>query len=324
MHWCQAFFFNFSKCDVIDNNMCETFNGVIIEARCKPIISILEEIKLYVMRRLVQNKEYRMKWKTEYGLRILTKLDKNKGLAGKWDLDWKGAYICQAWDISGVPCQHDINAIYYEGEDLTKYLANSFKRNEYLKAYEQPLHLVRGLIFWPKWNVEVDLPPYVKRFVEQPKKEKRREPIEGLKKTRMLRVGRIMKYAVCYQQGHVGQIVQYSSVAGSTTSNAIKRKKVTTAERTQFVVGSMEGFGSQDVAIPRLKLKHSSPKGKGTIAYKCQTRSASTPTAPQRQTFAGRPNQVVVATGHGDSRKLQNRSNPVDWIQLVIAHLRKH
>ena len=29
--WCRAFFFDVTKCDVIDNNMCKTFNGVILE-----------------------------------------------------------------------------------------------------------------------------------------------------------------------------------------------------------------------------------------------------------------------------------------------------
>lgn len=49
--WCQAFFNRIIKCDVVDNNMCETFNGVILEARGKPIITMLEDIRLYMMRR---------------------------------------------------------------------------------------------------------------------------------------------------------------------------------------------------------------------------------------------------------------------------------
>nr|GMD28279.1 uncharacterized protein LOC109163968 [Ipomoea batatas] len=77
IHWCQAFFSDFSKCDVIDNNMCETLNGVILEARCKPIISMLEEIKVYIMRRLVKNREYGRNWKTDYAPRQLQKLEKN-------------------------------------------------------------------------------------------------------------------------------------------------------------------------------------------------------------------------------------------------------
>ena len=77
-NWCAAFFSDIIKCDVIDNNMCETFNGVIVEARCKPIISMLEDIRLYVMKMLVTKKQFVNKWKTDYAPRILEKLEKSR------------------------------------------------------------------------------------------------------------------------------------------------------------------------------------------------------------------------------------------------------
>ena len=80
--WCAAFFSDIIKCDVIDNNMCETFNGVILEARCKPIISMLEEIRVYVMKRLVAKREYVKQWKTDFAPRILEKLEKANRLSG--------------------------------------------------------------------------------------------------------------------------------------------------------------------------------------------------------------------------------------------------
>lgn len=46
--WCQAFFNDMVKCEVIDNNMCETLNGVMLEARNKPIITLVEDIRRYV------------------------------------------------------------------------------------------------------------------------------------------------------------------------------------------------------------------------------------------------------------------------------------
>ncbi|KAK9024849.1 hypothetical protein V6N11_064755 [Hibiscus sabdariffa] len=50
--WSKAYFKGTSKCDVVDNNMAEAFNGWIIEARCKPIITMLEEIRIMVMSRM--------------------------------------------------------------------------------------------------------------------------------------------------------------------------------------------------------------------------------------------------------------------------------
>ena len=113
--------------------MCETFNGVILEVRCKPIISMLKEIRVYVMKRLFAKREYVKKWKTDFALRILEKLENANRLSGMWEVQWNGSgrhevyrdnvendresYIvrlqyqsctCRKWDISGVPCQHEI------------------------------------------------------------------------------------------------------------------------------------------------------------------------------------------------------------------------
>ena len=50
--WCKAFFKTDVKCDVIDNNMSKTFNGWILDARCKPIFTMMEEIKVQVINRM--------------------------------------------------------------------------------------------------------------------------------------------------------------------------------------------------------------------------------------------------------------------------------
>lgn len=56
--WCQAYFSDVVKCEVIDNNMCEIFNGVMLEAMNKPIITLLEDIRRYVMSRIVVKRGY--------------------------------------------------------------------------------------------------------------------------------------------------------------------------------------------------------------------------------------------------------------------------
>ncbi|KAK8982817.1 hypothetical protein V6N11_060138 [Hibiscus sabdariffa] len=41
-HWSKANFKATSKCDMVDNNMAEAFNGWIVEVGAKPIIIMLE------------------------------------------------------------------------------------------------------------------------------------------------------------------------------------------------------------------------------------------------------------------------------------------
>ncbi|GAV58512.1 LOW QUALITY PROTEIN: hypothetical protein CFOL_v3_02045, partial [Cephalotus follicularis] len=48
-HWCKPFFSPHSKCDIVDNNLSETLNAWILESRCKPIISMLDDIRVVMM-----------------------------------------------------------------------------------------------------------------------------------------------------------------------------------------------------------------------------------------------------------------------------------
>jgi hypothetical protein len=48
-HWSKSRFSFQPKCDAVTNNMSETFNSVIVEAREKPIVTMLNEIRTYLM-----------------------------------------------------------------------------------------------------------------------------------------------------------------------------------------------------------------------------------------------------------------------------------
>lgn len=86
--WCQVYFNDMVECEVIDNNMCETFNKMILQSRSKPIITMLEDIRQYVMTRIVAKGQYAMKWKTIYGPNIVGKIEKEKKKCSKWQLKW--------------------------------------------------------------------------------------------------------------------------------------------------------------------------------------------------------------------------------------------
>ena len=55
-HFCRFFFKATAKCDSVDNNMAEIFNGSIIEARFRPIITMLEDIFESIMARVASRK----------------------------------------------------------------------------------------------------------------------------------------------------------------------------------------------------------------------------------------------------------------------------
>ncbi|VVA24686.1 PREDICTED: LOC18777017 isoform, partial [Prunus dulcis] len=48
-NWSRSHFATHYKCDLLLNNLCESFNAAIIDARDKPILTCLERIRMYIM-----------------------------------------------------------------------------------------------------------------------------------------------------------------------------------------------------------------------------------------------------------------------------------
>ena len=65
-----------AKSDTLVNNMSEAFNSVIVDARSKPIISMLEETHLYIMKRWSKNRSKVQKYEGDICPKIRTRLSK--------------------------------------------------------------------------------------------------------------------------------------------------------------------------------------------------------------------------------------------------------
>lgn len=165
----KVYFRTSPKCDSIDNNMAETFNGWILEARCKPIISILEDIRTQVMRRLYIRRRFCRNWICDVAPRAMQKIEKNKELSFKWEIFWNGddgyevsnvydrdnrhtvnlkssTCTCREWDLTGIPCQHAICAIHSAGLEPENFIVHWYREATYLKAYQFMTQPVRGKI----------------------------------------------------------------------------------------------------------------------------------------------------------------------------------
>jgi hypothetical protein len=76
IHWCRAWFKIGSNCESVDNNVSESFNSWIIDARFKPILAMLEEIRIMVTRRIQENRSNSERWAKTICPNILRKVNK--------------------------------------------------------------------------------------------------------------------------------------------------------------------------------------------------------------------------------------------------------
>lgn len=72
--WCRAFFSSGLACEAVENGIAECFNAIMVDARKKPLLTMLEEIRLYIMERFFHLKKQAEKWEGEFGPAIIKKM----------------------------------------------------------------------------------------------------------------------------------------------------------------------------------------------------------------------------------------------------------
>lgn len=227
-HWSRSHFKETTKCDILLNNLCESFNSVILEAREKPILGMLENIRVYLMERLRTKREWMKKRADNICPKIQIKLEKAKaecaaniarqsddkrfevthiyGETYVVDLD-RCSCTCRRWQLTGLPCCHAIACISFTEATPEQYVHKCYSRDAYLAAYEPAIAPISGPNAWKASAKELVLPPKKIRLPGRPKKARRREPDESRKcsdgVTKLSRVGvTSLSCSKCHEKGH--------------------------------------------------------------------------------------------------------------------------
>ena len=139
------------------NNLSESFNSMILEAKDKPIIAMLEWIKVRVMTRMYSKRSGIEKFTSDICPNIVQKLEQLKVDSKSFSVIPSGCYIyevdneyerhvvnltrkcctCRVWDLIGIPCKHDVVAIYKNLERPKDYVHACFRNDIYMAAYKE-------------------------------------------------------------------------------------------------------------------------------------------------------------------------------------------
>ncbi|XP_070054877.1 uncharacterized protein [Nicotiana tomentosiformis] len=88
--WCRAYFNCDRKCDIIDNNMCETFNSWILTERHKTLITIFEKIRIKLMIRISKMRKFCETWICDISLIAMKVYQDNLAKSMKCTPIWNG------------------------------------------------------------------------------------------------------------------------------------------------------------------------------------------------------------------------------------------
>ena len=178
-HWSRHAFSTWPKCDMLLNNLCESFNSKIIDARDKSILTMCEMIRRYLMKRIPRNRDTMLKKFGPICPKIQDKLEVNKeanrdctstwSSGSKFEVHCKGKQFvvdlekhtcaCYRWDLAGIPCMHVASTIAYKKEKAENYVHNYYKVDTYLRTYSHHIQPTNGEDFWPNVASDNILPP---------------------------------------------------------------------------------------------------------------------------------------------------------------------
>ncbi|XP_071920798.1 uncharacterized protein [Coffea arabica] len=223
-HWCKAFFLTHTKCDMLVNNFCESFNAHILEFRDQPIILLLETIREYIMDRIQQRKvamekckgpirplptkivDERVKrsthrnpiWNVVVGYQVKCP----KGDQYAVDLKKKKHCMCKLWAVSGIPCCHAIAAIHRNNENSYNEVEGCYNADIFLKIYCNVFEPISSEILWLLSIMSILDPTLDVAQPERPRKARRRDITKEKNHGRKLRRRIVLHYRKCEKTCH--------------------------------------------------------------------------------------------------------------------------
>ncbi|GJV06440.1 hypothetical protein Tco_1344096 [Tanacetum coccineum] len=167
--WCRAFFKMDRGCGAYENGISESYHNSIRIARGKPIITMLEEIRVYLMQRLYSMNNLASNLADTITPSIRKQIEHLKITQRYWtvcpcgDNNYEvrkgdesfGVNIekricsCNWWTLSGVPCVHTVAAYCFLKTDPA---------------------LVGGSAMWPNTREDPPLPPVQRKMPGRPRK----------------------------------------------------------------------------------------------------------------------------------------------------------
>ncbi|XP_012841115.1 PREDICTED: uncharacterized protein LOC105961430 [Erythranthe guttata] len=220
--WARSHFSTNAKCNLVSNNISESFNNWINEARDKPIITMMEHIRHQMMSRFQEQKDDLRKFYSDICPNVMKKIEKAKfkstscevRLAGNWIFEiclelrtfivdlHKRQCSCRKFDLTGIPCIHACAAIMYDKRKVEDFVHKYYWKQTYINVWEDMIYPIPDKQEWIEAEGEKLQPPMMRIAPGRPKKSRVRAPDEPRASGAISKVGRRMTCSNCNEFGH--------------------------------------------------------------------------------------------------------------------------
>ncbi|GJT87633.1 heat stress transcription factor B-4-like protein [Tanacetum coccineum] len=227
-HWARSYFSGRAKSDLLLNNICEVFNGKIVGGRDKPVITLLEYIREYCMKRIVNVQGVIDKCTgslTPTATRIMESIKKEAHLT---KVQWNEANkyqvsgslgdqcvvdvvsmtcSCRKWELIGIPYKHVITACWNmalngrAAPPPETWVNHCYWLSTWNETYSHKIQPICETNYWEKSTCPTTLlPPKHHVQVGRPKKKRKRSKHEDepfVKDGKLSRKGRTITCQSC-------------------------------------------------------------------------------------------------------------------------------
>ncbi|XP_025694796.3 uncharacterized protein [Arachis hypogaea] len=227
-YWSKSRFNYFPRVDTLVNNMCECFNSVIVEAREKPIVSMLEDIRVYLMNRWSDNRQSIVTYAGEILPKINKKTEREFDKGGEWLAIYAGRdkyevsssqgnrakfvvdlnlheCSCRKFQLTGYPCEHAMSCIRKMCLDVKNYVNKCYRKETYVDCYQHVIYPLNGPNLWSRTENDDVLPPVFRKPIGRPKLRRNKtgdEPRNNGPLSKLARTGQQQKCSYCFALGH--------------------------------------------------------------------------------------------------------------------------
>ncbi|XP_023741187.1 uncharacterized protein LOC111889284 [Lactuca sativa] len=162
--WSRAFYKEGRACEAVENGISESFNSVILEARTNPLLTMLEELRMYVMERFYRMSTIHLTWRGDVFPTILTKLDDLFKDMRLWSVVASDTNVfevrlgfeyfqvdlgeqfctCRLWEISRIPCIHACAAMNHTQQQPETLISSWFSKEKFVETYKGNIRPLNG------------------------------------------------------------------------------------------------------------------------------------------------------------------------------------